>query len=169
MKGTHEEPFSGLVFKIMNDPFVGQLSYMRIYSGKLKTGETVLNSTKGKTERIGRIIQLHANKREDVKTVEAGDICAVVGLKASSTGNTLTHPDLDILFETIEVPAPVVSIAVTPKKKDDLKKMWFVFNQYTLEDPSLNVKMDSETGEVILSGMGELHLDIVMDRAKTRA
>ena len=166
LKGTQDESFSGLVFKIMNDPFVGQLSYIRIYSGQLKTGEKVLNNSKGKTERIGRIIQLHANKREDVKKVEAGDICAIVGLKGASTGDTLTQPDFEILFETIEVPAPVVSIAITPKKKDDLKKMWLVFNRYTVEDPSLNVKLDSDTGEVILSGMGELHLEIIMDRAK---
>jgi elongation factor G len=166
VKGLPEEPFSGLVFKIMNDPFVGQLAYVRIYSGKLSKGETVSNSTKGKTERIGRILRLHANKREETKTVQAGDICAVSGLKTISTGNTLTSPDRPILFETIEVPIPVVSIAVTPKRKDDLKKMWFVFNQYTLEDPSLTVRMDSETNEVILSGMGELHLDIVMDRVK---
>jgi len=150
----------------MNDPFVGQLSYMRIYSGQLKTGETVYNNSKGKTERIGRIIQLHANRREEVKKVQAGDICAIVGLKGASTGDTLTHPDFEILFETIEVPAPVVSIAIAPKKKDDLKKMWLVFNRYTVEDPSLTVKLDSDTGEVILSGMGELHLEIIMDRAK---
>ena len=167
LKGTPDEPFSGLVFKIMNDPFVGQLSYMRIYSGELKTGETVLNNSKGRTERIGRIIRLHANKREEVKKIQAGDICAIVGLKGVSTGDTLTGQDFEILFETIEVPAPVVSIAIAPKKKDDLKKMWLVFNRYTVEDPSLNVKLDSDTGEVILSGMGELHLDIIMDRARS--
>jgi elongation factor G len=166
LSGTKDEPFSGLVFKIMNDPFVGQLSYLRVYSGELKTGDTVLNSAKSKTERIGRILRLHANKREEIKKVEAGDICAIVGLKGASTGDTLSSPDLDILFETIEVPSPVVSCAITPKKKDDLKKMWLVFNKYTVEDPSLNVKLDSETGEVILSGMGELHLEIIMDRAK---
>lgn len=166
LKGLSEEPFSGLVFKIMNDPFVGQLAYLRVYSGKLSKGETVLNNTKGKTERIGRILRLHANKREETKTVEAGDICAISGLKTIATGNTLTDPDHPLLFETIEVPVPVVSIAVTPKRKDDLKKMWFVFNQYTLEDPSLTVRMDAETNEVILSGMGELHLDIVMERIK---
>jgi len=166
IEGSEEEPFSGLVFKIMNDPFVGRLSYLRVYSGRLRQGQTVSNSTRGKAERIGRILRLHANKREEIKTVEAGDICAVSGLKQTSTGNTLADPDHAILFETIEVPIPVVSIAVTPKKKDDLKKMWFVFNQYTLEDPSLKVKMNDETGEVVLSGMGELHLDIVMDRAK---
>ena len=166
IEGSEEEPFSGLVFKIMNDPFVGRLSYLRVYSGRLKQGQTVSNSTRGKAERIGRILRLHANKREEIKTVEAGDICAVSGLKQTSTGNTLADPDHPVLFETIEVPIPVVSIAVTPKKKDDLKKMWFVFNQYTLEDPSLKVKMNDETGEVILSGMGELHLDIVMERAK---
>jgi elongation factor G len=166
LSGTKDEPFSGLVFKIMNDPFVGQLSYLRVYSGELKTGDTVLNSAKSKTERIGRILRLHANKREEIKKVEAGDICAIVGLKGASTGDTLSSPDLDILFETIEIPSPVVSCAITPKKKDDLKKMWLVFNKYTVEDPSLNVKLDSETGEVILSGMGELHLEIIMDRAK---
>jgi len=166
LRGTKEEPFSGLVFKIMNDPFVGQLSYMRIYSGELKTGDTVLNSSKGKTERVGRILRLHANKREEVKRVEAGEICAIVGLKGASTGDTLPHPDLGILFETIEVPVPVVSIAIAPKKKDELKKMWLVFNRYTVEDPSLSVKLDGDTGEVILSGMGELHLEIIMDRAR---
>ena len=166
MQGTKDETFSGLVFKIMNDPFVGQLSYIRIYSGELKTGDTVSNSTRSKTERIGRILRLHANKREDVKRVEAGDICAIVGLKNAVTGDTLTSEDADILFETIEIPVPVVSIAITPKKKDDLKKMWLVFNRYTVEDPSITVKMEKETGEVILSGMGELHLEILMDRAK---
>ena len=166
LNGTKDEPFSGLIFKIMNDPFVGQLSYLRVYSGELKTGDTVLNSAKSKTERIGRILRLHANKREGIEKVEAGDICAIVGLKGASTGDTLSSPDFDILFETIEVPSPVVSCAITPKKKDDLKKVWLVFNKYTVEDPSLNVKLDSETGEVILSGMGELHLEIIMDRAK---
>ena len=164
--GSKEEPFSGLVFKIMNDPFAGQLSFMRVYSGRLRHGETVLNSSKGKAERIGRILRLHANKREEVKHVEAGDICAVSGLKTASTGNTFTNPDSPVLFETIEVPTPVISVAISPRKKDELKKMWFVFNQYTVEDPSLTVKLDNDTGEVILSGMGELHLDIVMDRAK---
>ena len=124
------------------------------------------NSTRTRTERIGRILRLHANKREDVKRVEAGDICAIVGLKNAGTGDTLTAEGADILFETIEVPVPVVSIAIMPKKKDDLKKMWLVFNRYTVEDPSITVKMDKETGEVILSGMGELHLEILMDRAK---
>ncbi|MDR2017790.1 MAG: elongation factor G [Syntrophobacterales bacterium] len=166
LAGTREEPFSGLVFKIMTDPFVGQLSYIRIYSGELKTGDTVFNGIRSKSERIGRILRLHANKREDVKRVEAGDICAIVGLKNASTGDTLAVEGADILFEAIEVPVPVVSIAITPKKKDDLKKMWLVFNRYTIEDPSISVKMDKETGEVILSGMGELHLEILMDRAK---
>ncbi|HVN98051.1 MAG TPA: elongation factor G [Syntrophorhabdaceae bacterium] len=166
LQGIMSEPFSGLVFKIMTDPFVGQLSYMRIYSGELKAGDVVYNNAKSKTERIGRIIRLHANKREEVKKVGAGDICAIVGLKGAATGDTLTDPDFNIFFETIEVPTPVVSCAMTPKKKDDLKKMWLVFNKYTVEDPSLNVKLDSETGEVILSGMGELHLEIIMSRAK---
>ncbi len=164
--GTADEPFSGLVFKIMNDPFVGHLSYIRVYSGVLKTGDTVMNCTQAKTERVGRILRLHANKREEVKSVEAGDICAIVGLKGVGTGDTLAQADLNIFFETIEVPTPVVSCAIAPRKKDDLKKMWLVFNRYTVEDPSLNVRLDNETGEVILSGMGELHLEIVMDRAK---
>ena len=164
--GTPDEPFSGLVFKIMNDPFVGHLSYIRVYSGVLKAGDTVMNTSQSKTERVGRILRLHANKREEVKSVEAGDICAIVGLKGVGTGDTLAEPDLNIFFETIEVPTPVVSCAIAPRKKDDLKKMWLVFNRYTVEDPSLNVRLDSETGEVILSGMGELHLEIIMDRAK---
>jgi elongation factor G len=166
LKGSNDEPFSGLVFKIMSDPFVGQLAYIRVYSGELTAGSAVLNSTRTKTERIGRILRLHANKREDVKKVEAGDICAVVGLKGAATGDTLTHTDHPLLFETIEVPVPVVSCAIAPKKKDDLKKMWLVFNRYTVEDPSVTVKLDSETGEVLLSGMGELHLEILINRAK---
>ncbi|MCX8110473.1 MAG: elongation factor G [Syntrophorhabdaceae bacterium] len=166
LKGIKEEPFSGIVFKIMNDPFVGHLSYIRVYSGSLNAGDSVLNSSKDKTERIGRVLRLHANKREEIKYVESGDICAVVGLKSVTTGDTLCQPGQDILYENIEVPQPVLSCAITPKKKDDLKKMWLVFNRYTIEDPSLNVRLDSETGEVILSGMGELHLDIVMNRAK---
>ncbi len=166
VEGRKDEPFSGLVFKIMNDPYVGHLSYIRVYSGTLKTGDLVLNSSKGKTERIGRILRLHANKREEIKQVGAGDICAVVGLKSVITGDTLCEPQQDILYENIEVPVPVLSCAISPKKKDDLKKMWLVFNRYTVEDPSLNVRLDNETGEVILSGMGELHLDIVMNRAK---
>ncbi len=166
LAGLPSESFSGLVFKIMTDPFVGQLSYVRIYSGEVRSGETVLNSTKGKPERIGRILLLHANKREEIKKAVAGDICAIVGLKGVSTGDTLTNSSFPVLFETIEVPSPVVACAIAPKKKDDLKKMWFVFNKYTIEDPSLSVRLDNETGEVILSGMGELHLEIIMDRAK---
>ncbi len=164
--GNEKEPFSGLIFKIMNDPFVGHLSYIRVYSGILKTGDTILNCAQSKTDRIGRILRLHANKREEVKKVEAGDICAIVGLKGVTTGDTLTHPGLEIFFENIEIPVPVVSCAIAPRKKDDLKKMWLVFNRYTVEDPSLTVRLDNETGEVILSGMGELHLEIIMNRAK---
>lgn len=166
LKGVAEEPMSALVFKIMTDPFVGHLSYIRVYSGELSTGETITNISRDKTERVGRILRLHANKREDVKKVSAGDICAIVGLKGAVTGDTLVSGGHDVVFETIEIPSPVLSCAITPKKKDDLKKMWLVFNKYTVEDPSLTVKLDAETGEVILSGMGELHLEIVMDRAK---
>ncbi|MCX8021490.1 MAG: elongation factor G [Syntrophorhabdaceae bacterium] len=164
--GTPDEPFSGLVFKIMNDPYVGHLSYIRVYSGALNTGDMIMNCTKSKTERVGRILRLHANKREEVKRVEAGDICAIVGLKGVATGDTLAHPDMNIYFEAIEIPTPVVSCAISPKKKDDLKKMWLVFNKYTVEDPSLNVRLNNETNEVIISGMGELHLEIIMERAK---
>lgn len=164
--GIDSEPFSALVFKIMNDPFAGHLGYIRVYSGELKAGDTITNTSRDKTERVGRILRLHANKREDVKRVVAGDICAIVGLKNAVTGDTITSGGHDVVFETIEVPSPVMSCAITPKKKEDLKKMWLVFNKYTVEDPSLTVRLDSETGEVILSGMGELHLEIIMDRAK---
>ena len=166
LKGTSEEPMSALVFKIMTDPFVGHLSYIRVYSGEFSAGDTITNTSRDKSERVGRILRLHANKREDVKKVSAGDICAIVGLKGAVTGDTLVSDGHDIVFETIEIPSPVLSCAITPKKKDDLKKMWLVFNKYTVEDPSLTVRLDGETGEVILSGMGELHLEIVMDRAK---
>ncbi len=166
LNGTLDEPMSALVFKITTDPFVGHLSYVRVYSGEINAGDTINNTSRDKTERVGRIIRLHANKREDVKKVKAGDICAIVGLKGAVTGDTLASAGHDVVFETIEIPSPVLSCAITPKKKDDLKKMWLVFNKYTVEDPSLTVKLDSETGEVILSGMGELHLEIIMDRAK---
>jgi len=166
LNGTADEPMSALVFKIMTDPFVGHLSYVRVYSGEINAGDIINNTSRDKTERVGRIIRLHANKREDVKKVKAGDICAIVGLKGAVTGDTLASAGHDVVFETIEIPSPVLSCAITPKKKDDLKKMWLVFNKYTVEDPSLTVKLDSETGEVILSGMGELHLEIIMDRAK---
>jgi elongation factor G len=166
LKGTIDEPMSALVFKIMTDPFVGHLSYIRVYSGEIKAGDTITNTSRDKSERVGRILRLHANKREEVKKVSAGDICAIVGLKNAVTGDTLTSVGHDVVFETIEIPSPVLSCAIAPKKKDDLKKMWLVFNKYTVEDPSLTVRLDGETGEVILSGMGELHLEIIMDRAR---
>jgi elongation factor G len=166
LKGTADEPMSALVFKIMTDPFVGHLSYIRVYSGEIKAGDTITNTSRDRSERVGRILRLHANKREEVKRVSAGDICAVVGLKNAVTGDTLVSIGHDVVFETIEIPSPVLSCAIAPKKKDDLKKMWLVFNKYTVEDPSLTVRLDGETGEVILSGMGELHLEIIMDRAR---
>lgn len=166
LKGTTDEPMSALVFKIMTDPFVGHLSYIRVYSGEIKAGDTIINTSRDRSERVGRILRLHANKREEVKKVSAGDICAIVGLKNAVTGDTLASTGHDVVFETIEIPSPVLSCAIAPKKKDDLKKMWLVFNKYTVEDPSLTVRLDGETGEVILSGMGELHLEIIMDRAK---
>jgi len=166
LKGSADEPMSALVFKIMTDPFVGHLSYVRVYSGEINAGDAVVNTSRDKTERVGRLIRLHANKREDVKKVRAGDICAIVGLKGAVTGDTLASSGHDVVFETIEIPSPVLSCAIAPRKKDDLKKMWLVFNKYTVEDPSLNVRLDNETREVILSGMGELHLEIIMDRAR---
>jgi len=166
LKGSADEPMSALVFKIMTDPFVGHLSYVRVYSGEINAGDVVANTSRDKTERVGRLIRLHANKREDVKKVRAGDICAIVGLKGAVTGDTLASSGHDVVFETIEIPSPVLSCAIAPRKKDDLKKMWLVFNKYTVEDPSLNVRLDNETREVILSGMGELHLEIIMDRAR---
>ncbi len=166
LRGTTEERMSALVFKIMTDPFVGHLSYIRVYSGEIKAGDTIINTSRDKSERVGRILRLHANKREEVKKVSAGDICAIVGLKNAVTGDTLASTGHDVVFETIEIPSPVLSCAIAPKKKDDLKKMWLVFNKYTVEDPSLTVRLDGETGEVILSGMGELHLEIIMDRAR---
>ncbi len=165
-KPEDDAPLSALVFKIMTDPFVGHLSYIRVYSGEIKAGDTITNTSRDRSERVGRILRLHANKREEVKRVSAGDICAVVGLKNAVTGDTLVSIGHDVVFETIEIPSPVLSCAIAPKKKDDLKKMWLVFNKYTVEDPSLTVRLDGETGEVILSGMGELHLEIIMDRAR---
>ena len=158
------EPFSALAFKIMTDPFVGQLTYFRVYSGILKSGSYLHNSTKDTTERIGRLLKMHANKREEIKTVYAGEIAAAVGLKNTTTGDTLCDKDKPIILERIEFPEPVISIAIEPKTKADQEKMTLSLQKLAQEDPSFRLKTDEETGQTIISGMGELHLEIIVDR-----
>jgi elongation factor G len=158
------EPFSALAFKIMTDPFVGQLCFFRVYSGVLNAGSYVYNSTKGKRERIGRILKMHANKREEIKEVYAGDIAAAVGLKYTTTGDTLCFEDNAVILESIEFPEPVISIAIEPKTKADQEKLGISLSKLASEDPSFRVKTDEETGQTIISGMGELHLEIIVDR-----
>ncbi len=159
-------PFSALAFKIMTDPFVGQLTFFRVYSGVIEAGTAVLNSTKGKKERIGRILKMHANKREEIKEVYSGDIAAAVGLKFTTTGDTLCDENKPCLLESMEFPEPVIHIAVEPKTKGDQEKMGVALGKLLSEDPSLRVRTDEETGQTILSGMGELHLEIIIDRMK---
>jgi elongation factor G len=159
-----DEPFSALAFKIMNDPFVGNLTFFRVYSGKLEAGSYVTNATKEKKERIGRILQMHANKREEIKEVYAGDIAAAVGLRASTTGDTLTSEDSPVILERMEFPEPVIHVAVEPKSKADQDKMGMALNRLQMEDPSFRVHTDEETGQTIIGGMGELHLEILVDR-----
>ena len=159
-------PFAALAFKIMTDPFVGQLTFFRVYSGVAEAGSFVLNSTKGKKERLGRILKMHANKREEIKQVYAGDIAAAVGLKYSTTGDTLCSLDDECLLEAMEFPEPVIHIAVEPKTKSDQEKMGTALGKLLAEDPSLGVRSDEETGQTILSGMGELHLEVIIDRMK---
>ena len=159
-------PFSGLVFKIVTDPFVGRLAYVRVYSGKLVSGETVYNSNRGKRERIGRIVRMHADKREDVTEIFAGDIAAIVGPKESFTGETLCDAKNQILLETIEFPDPVIKVAVEPKSKADQDKMTEALIKLAEEDPTFQVQYDDQTGQTVISGMGELHLDIIVDRLK---
>jgi len=163
-KASDEEPFSALAFKIMTDPFVGQLCFFRVYSGVLNSGSYVYNSTKGKRERIGRILKMHANKREEIKEVYAGDIAAAVGLKYTTTGDTLCVEDKPVILESIEFPEPVISIAIEPKTKADQEKLGLSLQKLAQEDPSFRVKTDEETGQTIISGMGELHLEIIVDR-----
>lgn len=165
-KANPEEFFSSLVFKIMNDPFVGPLTYFRVYSGTIKTGDMVFNSTKDKRERLGRILQMHANKKEDVKLVSAGEIAAAVGLRYSSTGDTLCEERNPILLETINFPDPVISIAIEPKTKADQEKLANALAKLASEDPSLRITTNDETAQTLISGMGELHLEIVVDRMK---
>jgi elongation factor G len=160
------DPFAGLAFKIMTDPYVGQLIFFRVYSGVIKSGETVYNPTKGRKERLGRILQMHANQREEIKEVYAGDIAAAVGLKEATTGDTLCAPDHVITLEKMIFPEPVIHVAVEPKTKADQEKMGIALNRLAQEDPSFRVRTDEESGQTIISGMGELHLEILVDRMK---
>ncbi|MHB1947145.1 MAG: elongation factor G [Gammaproteobacteria bacterium] len=161
-----DEPFSALAFKIATDPYVGTLTYFRVYSGVLKSGDTVYNPVKDKEERIGRILQMHANNRNEIKEVRAGDIAAAVGLKKVTTGDTLSDPDKVILLEKMVFPEPVISVAVEPKTKADQEKMGIALGKLAQEDPSFRVHTDEESGQTIISGMGELHLEIIVDRMK---
>ncbi len=159
-------PFSALAFKIMTDPYVGQLTFLRVYSGVLTSGETVLNSVKNKKERIGRLLQMHANERKEIKETEAGDIAAAVGLKEVTSGDTLCAIDAPVILERMEFPEPVISQAVEPKTKADQEKMGIALNRLAQEDPSFRVRTDEESGQTIISGMGELHLEILVDRMR---
>jgi elongation factor G len=161
---SDEEPFSALAFKIMTDPFVGKLAFFRVYSGTLESGSYVLNATKNKRERIGRILQMHANTRQEITEVYAGDIAAAVGLKDTTTGDTLCDPNNAIILESMEFPEPVIDVAIEPKSKAAQEKMGTALQKLAEEDPTFRVKTDEETGQTIISGMGELHLEIIVDR-----
>ncbi|HEY4364341.1 MAG TPA: elongation factor G [Bryobacteraceae bacterium] len=163
-KAADNEPFSALVFKIMTDPFVGQLAFIRVYSGRLAAGESIYNVAKGRRERIGRLVKMHANKREEITEVLAGDICAAVGLKAVSTGDTVCDEKHPVILESIDFPAPVIQLAIEPKTKADQEKLGIAINKLVQEDPTLKVSTDPDTGQTILAGMGELHLEIIVDR-----
>jgi len=165
-KTSDDEPFSALAFKIMTDPFVGSLSFVRIYSGVLESGNSILNTVKGKRERIGRMLQMHANSREDIKEARAGDIVAIAGLKLTTTGDTLSAEDKPVVLERMDFPDPVIEIAVEPKTKNDQEKMGVALNRLAQEDPSFRVSSDLESGQTIIKGMGELHLEIIVDRMK---
>lgn len=165
-KASDEEPFAALAFKIMTDPFVGQLTFFRVYSGVINSGDTIYNPVKGRKERIGRILQMHANQREEIKEVRAGDIAAAVGLKEATTGETLCALDKVITLMRMEFPEPVIHVAVEPKTKADQEKMGIALNRLAQEDPSFRVRTDEESGQTIISGMGELHLEILVDRMK---
>jgi len=163
---SDDEPFAALGFKIATDPFVGNLTFFRVYSGVLNSGDTVFNSVKGKKERIGRIVQMHSNSREEIKEVRAGDIAAAIGLKDVTTGDTLCDPNHQITLERMEFPDPVISVAVEPKTKADQERMGIALGKLAQEDPSFRVKTDEESGQTIISGMGELHLEIIVDRLR---
>jgi elongation factor G len=163
-KALDTEPFAALAFKIMTDPFVGQLTFIRVYSGQLKTGDSVFIPGKGRTERIGRLLEMHANKREEINEVYAGDICACVGLRNITTGDTICDKNQPVLLESIDFPAPVIAVAVEPKTKSDQEKMGVALSKLAQEDPTFRVHTDQDTGQTIIAGMGELHLEIIVDR-----
>ena len=163
-KASDTEPFSALVFKIMTDPYAGQLAFFRVYSGKMSAGESIYNVAKGRKERVGRLLRMHANKREDITEILAGDICAAVGLRTVSTGDTICDEEHPIALEAIDFPTPVIQLAVEPKTKADQEKMGMAIQKLAQEDPTFRVNTDPETGQTILSGMGELHLEIIVDR-----
>jgi elongation factor G len=165
-KASDDEPLALLAFKIMNDPFVGSLTFARIYSGKLEKGASLMNTVKEKRERIGRMLQMHSNSREDIDTAYAGDIVALAGLKETTTGDTLCDPNNPVILERMEFPEPVIQIAIEPKTKGDQEKMGIALNRLAAEDPSFRVKTDEESGQTIIAGMGELHLDILVDRMR---
>jgi elongation factor G len=161
---SDDEPFSALAFKFLNDPFVGNLTYIRVYSGHIGTGSSVYNPARGKKERIGRLLKMHANKREDIKEIYAGDIAACVGLKSTVTGDTLCSQDAHVVLETITAPNPVISVSIEPKTKADQEKLGQSLSRLAMEDPSFRITSDEETGQTLISGMGELHLEIIVDR-----
>src|SRR5437763_8740196 len=158
------ELFAALAFNVMSDPYVGKLTYFRVYSGRIKAGDRVLNTTNGKTERISRILQMHANHREEREDVVAGEIAAAVGLKATTTGDTLTAENAPIRLESMTFPEPVISVAIEPKTKGDQDKLGAALARLAEEDPTFRVRSDEETGQTIIAGMGELHLEIIVDR-----
>jgi elongation factor G len=161
-----DAPFSALAFKIMTDPFVGQLTFIRVYSGVMTSGMAVYNATKQKTERIGRLLKMHANKREEIKEVYAGDIAAAVGLKSVSTGDTVCDEKKPVILEAMDFPEPVISLAIEPKTKADQEKLGVGLGKLMAEDPTFRVQTDQDTGQVVIAGMGELHLEIIVDRLK---
>src|SRR5262249_52002523 len=163
---SDEAPFAALAFKIATDPFVGNLTFFRVYSGVLSSGDTVYNPVKGHTERVGRLLQMHANERSEIKEVRAGDIAAAVGLKDVTTGDSLTDPKKPITLEKMEFPEPVIAVAVEPRTKADQEKMGLALGKLASEDPSFRVSTDAESGQTIIRGMGELHLEIIVDRMK---
>merc|ERR1740138_1944175 len=163
---SDDEPFASLAFKLMNDPFVGQLTFTRIYSGVVKQGQSVRNAVKEKNERIGRMLQMHANERNEVKEARAGDIVAIVGLKDTTTGDTLCDPNNACILEKMDFPDPVIKVSVEPTSKAENEKMGLALNRLAKEDPSFRYQRDKETGQTVIEGMGELHLDIIVDRMK---
>ena len=165
-KQAESEPLSALAFKIMTDPFVGRLTFVRVYSGILKSGTAVYNANNGETERIGRIVEMHANNRKEITEITSGNIAAVIGLKDTKTGHTLCDKAHPIQLLSLDFPEPVISVSVEPKSKADQEKMGIALNKLAEEDPSFRIRSDSETGQTIIAGMGELHLDIIVDRMR---